>query len=83
MKKYKITLVSHYSRRRLNLRIPEEAYLKLFKSDSPIELIYDDQDKVDYGFEPKYLSRYQCRKVNNFFPKDGCDYFDCVEFCDL
>ena len=76
----KITLKSHYNGIELNLRVSEDTYNVLLLHGDPMELICDDIVRVRYAEEPKLLSNYQCRKVDTFFAKDSCEYFDRVLF---
>ena len=73
-----ITLISHYNKFTLNLRIKYTAYEKLLNSDDPWEDIAYDLDRYHYGYQPQILSKYQCNKINHFFAKDNIEHFDNV-----
>ncbi len=76
-----ITLISRWNDQTLNLRISEESYAKLLKSESyAILLINEDLDRVHYGHKPQYISEYQAKRINRFFAKCNSNYFSKVEF---
>ena len=75
-----ITLISRWNDQTLNLRISEESYTKLLKSEDAILLINEDLDRVHYGHKPQYISEYQAKRVNRFFAKGNSNYFSKVEF---
>lgn len=75
-----IKLISRWNDQILTLRISEESYTKLIKSEDAISLINEDLDRVHYGYKPWYISEYQARRVNRFFGKDNINYFDRVQF---
>ena len=75
-----IKLISRWNDQTLELRISEESYTKLLKSDDAIMLINEDLDRVHYGYKPLYISEYQAKRVNRFFAKGNSNYFSRVEF---
>lgn len=78
MKTFK--LISRWNDQTLELRISEESYTKLLKSEDAIMLINEDLDRVHYGYKPLYISEYQAKRVNRFFAKGNSNYFSRVEF---
>lgn len=79
MKTRKITLVSHYNKITLNLRINENCAQILENMDDAIVGINNDIDRYRYGMNLAYLSESQAKKVSNYF-KGSTEYFDKVEF---
>ncbi len=79
MKTRKITLVSHYNKITLNLRINANCAQMLENMDDAIVGINNDIDRYRYGMDLVYLSESQAKKVSNYF-KGSIEYFDKVEF---
>ena len=75
-----IKLISRWNDQALKLRVSEESYTKLLKSDDAIMLINEDLDRAHYGYKPRYISEYQAKRVNRFFAKGNTNYFSRVEF---
>ena len=75
----KITLISRYLGRKLNLVLSDFAFHRLRSCDDPMEEINLDLERASYGIRPHTLSRRQCSMVRNFFPKDDNEYFDSVD----
>lgn len=71
-----ITFISHYNKLEMSIRISDEKADKLLnnKNYSPIELYARDCSRVVNGEEPKYFSKWQLKKLNNYHP--GIDYWE-------
>ena len=79
-----LTLTSHYYKITLNLHISDRVAAdmmleKLRRGCSMLDVINSEDERIAYGYEPKYLSRGQIRRINTFFAKDNCEYFDVAE----
>ena len=77
-----ITLVSHYNKQTLRLRLPIENYeiLKLYQEEfyySVGELISADEDLILANRGTFFFSRGQIRKIKGWL--SGIDYFDKIE----
>ena len=82
MKTTKLTLTSRYFEFELNIRMDAEKAEKLMSAKAPMELINGDIDAVAYGFEPSYLTVSQVKKINSFFSKGDCNYFNDIDYCE-
>ena len=71
-----IKFISHYNKRELNLRLPDDKAAKLLASENPIELYVEDGDRVCNGAEPRYFSKGQIMKLA--FYLNGIDYWDSI-----
>ena len=74
-----IKLISHYNGIEMNMRLKDENYNSLveaLKKQTIIEIINNNDERMQYGYAPKYFSESQHRKINTFFAKDNIDYFD-------
>lgn len=80
MKTTKITLISHYFGFKLNLRINAVCASILQSLEKPIDGINADLDRNYCGYNMKYISKGQAKKINTFFGEDNKDYFDEVIF---
>ena len=92
----KITLVSHYNKHQLVLRLPSKVHDELKELHSmgsindyyAMDAINDDIERYRQGKEsayvPKarYITKAQADKISRFFGKDNKDYFDEVIFED-
>ena len=77
-----ITLISHYFRIELNLRLNDENYNALsaaLEKKDINEIIDDNNLRTQNGYALKYFSPSQHRKLNTFFAKDNIEYFDEIE----
>ncbi len=68
-----IYLVTHFFRRRLRVRTTMEVYTQLAANP---RLIYEDIERLREGRNPRHLTPYQCRRIDNY--NSDRDYFDAV-----
>ena len=83
-REHKITLVSHYNKRRLSIMVP-----LLFKyvladnvrdGEPAMGEINEDIDRFRAGYPFRFLTYSQYKKITGFFGKNDTDYFSDVEF---
>lgn len=77
-----IKLISHYNGIEINVRLKDENYNSLveaLKKQTISEIIDNNDERVQYGYDPKYFSPSQHRKINTFFADDNIEYFDKIE----
>lgn len=74
-----ITFTSYYNKNQVNVRIADEKAEQLFNNQwySPLELYHRDSERVFEGLEPKYFSKGQIKKLDNWLP--GVDVWDTLE----
>lgn len=91
MKTKKITLVSHYNKFQLVLRIPTKVHDELKELHSmgsvndyyAMDAINDDIESYNQGKNSvRYITKYQAEKINRYFSKCNIDYFDDIRFED-
>lgn len=91
MKTKKITLVSHYNKFQLVLRIPTKVHDELKELHSmgtindyyAMDAINDDIESYNQCKNSvRYITKSQADKISRFFGKDNIDYFDEVNFED-
>lgn len=75
MKRTKIKLISRWSDLELSLSLPSAQAEELLSKENPIEYINEDIDRIRYGYEGRYISASQARKITTYFAKDSCNYF--------
>ena len=79
-----LTLTSHYYKITLNLHISNRVAADMMQETlrggcTMIDVINLEGERLAYGYEPKHLSKGQVRRINTFFAKDNCEYFDSAE----
>ena len=73
-----IILKSHYFGFELRLRVSQEKYAALLRSDDPMRDINMDEERLRNGLDPVLLSEGQHNKIRRFFEKGNSEYFDKV-----
>ena len=92
----KITLVSHYNKHQLVLRLPSKVHDELKELHSmgsindyyAMDAINEDIERyrqsnfVSVDVKDRYITKAQAEKISRFFCKNSIDYFDEVIFED-
>ena len=58
----KIVFITHYFNKHITLRVPRD---KNFEGCSYMKAYHEDDDRIMYGQEPKYFTRWQIEKINS------------------
>ena len=71
-----ITFISHHNNIRVNIRLNDQKAEKVL-NDDPIDLYITDCNRINAGFEPRYFSKYQIRKLDSSI--SIFDYYSNIE----
>lgn len=71
-----ITFISHYNAICVNIRLSDDKAEKVL-NDDPIDLYISDCNRINAGYEPRYFSKHQIRKLNSSISK--FDYYSNIE----